>query len=113
MANLPLAKTYQVAIPSHNYSTTVLGLAVTAQRAAGTTNFVLAEYFVPSIVEGRKFAAQLEAKGSFLQLPTQPGLGVEIDEETLFWGIHIANTHSVLSYTLIRKSVESSFILLP
>ena len=78
-----LAKTYQVAISPHYYNSTVLGFDATLRRAAGMTNFILEEYFVPSTEEGRKLAVQLEAKDSYLQLPTRPGLGVEIDEETL------------------------------
>jgi galactonate dehydratase len=78
-----MAESYYVAVSPHNYNSTVVGLAATVQAAAVMTNFIIAEYFVPSAKEGRKFARQLEPVNSYIELPESPGLGIEIDEAAL------------------------------
>lgn len=73
-----------VAVSPHNYNSTTLALSATVQAAACMPNFTITEYFMPYEDFGREVASNplLPRKG-YLDLPTGPGLGLDIIEEAV------------------------------
>lgn len=78
-----MAEVYHVVVSPHNYNSMVLGLAATVHAAAGMPNFLIAEYFVNFEEMGKQVAKPLVPVKGVIELPTAPGLGVEIDEDAL------------------------------
>jgi galactonate dehydratase len=79
-----MAEPYLVAVSPHNYNSTVIGLASTVHVSAVMPNFIIAEYFVNFTEFGDKISPnQLKPKNGYIDLPTAPGLGVDINEEAL------------------------------
>ena len=78
-----MAEVYHVVVSPHNYNSTTLGLAATVHAAAGMPNFLIAEYFVNFEAVGKAIATPLVPVNSVIELPTAPGLGVEINEDAL------------------------------
>jgi len=75
-----MADPYSVLISPHNFNSTVVGMAATAHVSAAIPNFLIAEMFV-NIKEGCDAVAMksLNLEGGFLELPTEPGLGIDIN----------------------------------
>jgi galactonate dehydratase len=47
-------------------------------------NFTITEYFLPFVEFGDKISPnQLKPKNGYIELPTAPGLGIDLDEEAL------------------------------
>jgi len=60
------------------------GLAATLHAAAGMPNFLITEYFVNFEDAARAIARRpLRVEGSHIALPTDPGLGIDLDEDAL------------------------------
>lgn len=79
-----MAEPYGITVSPHNYNSTTVGLAATLQVAAGIPNFLITEYFVNFEPLGQELAATpLQVEGGYIQLPTAPGLGIDLREETL------------------------------
>lgn len=79
-----MAEPYFVAIAPHNYNSTTIGLAATAQVCAVAPNFLITEYFVNFEERGHLLLREpLRVENGFLALPTTPGLGVDLDEKAL------------------------------
>ena len=79
-----MAETYHVAVSPHNYNSTTVGLAATIQASAGMPNFLITEYFVNFETTGNEIAdVPFEVDGGYIELPTRPGLGIDLDEEAL------------------------------
>ncbi len=79
-----MAEPYMVAMSPHNYNSTTVGLAATVQACAVMTNFLLTEYFVNFTERGNEISVNpLKAKNGYIALPTEPGLGIELDEAAL------------------------------
>jgi len=79
-----MAETYLVAVSPHNYNSTLVALASTVHVAATMPNFIITEYFLPFVAFVDKISkGQLRPKDGYIDLPTTPGLGVDIDEEAL------------------------------
>jgi galactonate dehydratase len=79
-----MAEPHHVTIAPHNYNSTTLGLASTLHVAACIPNFLITEYFVNHEAVGREIARKaFEVKDSYIDLPTAPGLGIELDEAAL------------------------------
>ena len=79
-----MAEPYLVAVSPHNYNSMVLGLAATVHASAVMSNFVITEYFLPFVELGREVCRNpLEPVNGYIELPTGPGLGLEIDEAAL------------------------------
>lgn len=79
-----MAQPHAVAVAPHNYNSTLVGLAATVQLAAMIPNFWIAECFVNlkpacDVIA----AAPLVVQDSFVDLPTVPGHGIDIDVEKL------------------------------
>jgi galactonate dehydratase len=78
------AEPWHVTVAPHNYNSTTLGLASTLQVSACIPNFLITEYFVNFEAMGREVArSTFEVKDSYIELPTAPGLGIELDEAAL------------------------------
>jgi len=61
-----------------------VGLAATVQASAVMPNFIITEYFLPFVEFCDRISPnQLKPKNGFIELPTAPGLGVDVDEEAL------------------------------
>jgi galactonate dehydratase len=79
-----LAEPAYVAVAPHNYNSTTVGLAATLQVSALLPNFLITEYFVNFEERGRAIAHGLPpVENGDIQLPTAPGLGIEVDEAAL------------------------------
>lgn len=78
------AEPWHVTVAPHNYNSTTLGLASTLQVAACIPNFLITEYFVNFEALGREIATSaFDVHDSYIDLPTAPGLGIELDEAAL------------------------------
>ena len=77
-----MAETYFVVVSPHNFNSTTLGLAATIQVSATLPNFLITEYFVNLEDFGQSIAANpFKVKSGYIDLPTVPGLGIELNEE--------------------------------
>lgn len=79
-----MAEPYCVMFSPHNYNSTIIGMAATVHVAAVATNFLIAEHFLnikPACDE--IVINPLKFKDGYLELPTAPGLGVDIDMNEL------------------------------
>src|SRR5664279_5342257 len=80
-----MAQPHAVAVSPHNYNSTIVGLAATVHFSAVIPNFLIAECFVnlkdacdEIVINPLKFE-----EGGWIDLPTGPGLGVDIDLDAL------------------------------
>jgi len=79
-----MAQPHAVAVAPHNYNSTLVGAAATVQLSAMIPNFWIAEFFVNLKPACDEIAiAPLVVKDSFVELPTTPGHGIDIDVERL------------------------------
>ncbi|MCH2315357.1 MAG: mandelate racemase/muconate lactonizing enzyme family protein [SAR202 cluster bacterium] len=79
-----MAEPYFVVVSPHNYNSTTLGLAATLQVSAAIPNFLITEYFVNLEEFGKDIAKiPFEVKDSYIQVPTTPGIGIDLDEDRL------------------------------
>jgi galactonate dehydratase len=79
-----MAEAHLVAMSPHNYNSTMIGLAATVHAAATMPNFLITEYFVNFESLGKEIARPpLLQKDGYVQLPTTPGLGIDLDEDML------------------------------
>jgi galactonate dehydratase len=72
-----------IAVSPHNYNSTTIGLAATVHVSATMPNFLITEYFVNFEPMGKEICTPLLQQNGYIQIPTAPGLGVELDEEAL------------------------------
>jgi len=79
-----MAEPYLVAMSPHNYNSTLVALAATVHASAVMPNFIITEYFLPFVEFCDRISSnQLKPKRGYIELPTAPGLGVDVDEEAL------------------------------
>jgi galactonate dehydratase len=79
-----MAEPFLVAISPHNYNSTLVALASTVHASATMPNFLITEYFLPFVEFCDRISPnQLKPKNGYIELPTAPGLGIEVDEEAL------------------------------
>jgi galactonate dehydratase len=79
-----MAEPYLVTMAPHNYNSTTIGLAATLQLCAAIPNFLITEYFVNFTGRGDEISTQpLRVENGYIQLPTAPGLGLDLDEATM------------------------------
>ena len=68
----------------HNYNSTTLSLSATVHAAACMPNFIITEYFLPYESFGGVVARNpLIPKNGYIELPTGPGLGLDIIEDVV------------------------------
>jgi galactonate dehydratase len=76
-----MAEPFLVAVSPHNYNSTSVALAATAQVSFTLPNFLLTEYFLPFEDISRRIAPDaLVPTEGFIEMPLKPGLGVTVDE---------------------------------
>lgn len=79
-----MAQPHYVGVSPHGYNSTSIGLAAGVHASANMPNFLIYEYFVNVEEVCRSFTTGYMAPhNSYIELPTAPGLGVEIDEAKL------------------------------
>ncbi len=79
-----MAEPFLVAMSPHNYNSTLVALASTVHASAVMPNFIITEYFLPFVEFGDRISPnQLKPKNGYVELPTAPGLGIDVDEEAL------------------------------
>ncbi len=79
-----MAEPVHIAVAPHNYNSTTLGLAATLHAVAGMPNFLITEYFVNFEAMGNELAlTPFKVENSTIELPTAPGLGIDLDEAAL------------------------------
>ena len=75
-----MAQPHAVAVAPHNYNSTLVGLAATVALSAMIPNFWIAECFINLKPACDEIAIQpLTVKDSFVELPTTPGHGIDLD----------------------------------
>jgi len=79
-----MAEPFLVAMSPHNYNSTLVALASTVHASATMPNFIITEYFLPFVDFCDQISPnQLKPKNGYIELPTAPGLGIDVDEEAL------------------------------
>jgi len=79
-----MAESFLVAMSPHNYNSTLVALASTVHASATMPNFIITEYFLPFVDFCDTISPnQLKPKNGYIELPTVPGLGIDVDEEAL------------------------------
>ncbi len=79
-----MAEPFLVAMSPHNYNSTLVALASTVHASATMPNFTITEYFLPFVDFCDRISPnQLKPRNGYIELPTAPGLGVDVDEEAL------------------------------
>lgn len=79
-----MAQPHAVAISPHNYNSPIVGLAATVHFSALIPNFLIAECFINLSEACAEIAAPgLTIENGWVDLPTGPGLGVDIDVDAL------------------------------
>src|SRR6202040_2333786 len=97
-----MAQPQAVVMSPHNYNSPLVGLAATVHVSAVIPNFKITEYFVNFETVCRDIATQsLAVKDGWIDLPTAPGLGIDIDIAKLR-----AYPHSEASHHGLRQYTE-------
>jgi galactonate dehydratase len=79
-----MAQPQAVVLAPHNYNSTLVGLAATVHLSAVIPNFRIAEYFVNFQDLCAEIATQsLHVQDGWIDLPSGPGLGIDIDLDKL------------------------------
>ena len=78
------AEAEMIAVSPHNYNSTTLALSATVHASAVMPNFIITEYFIPFEEFGATLCRNvLKPVDGYIALPTEPGLGLEINEEAV------------------------------
>jgi galactonate dehydratase len=96
-----MAQPHAVVMSPHNYNSPLVGMAATVHVSAVIPNFKITEYFVNFEGVCREIATQgLVVKDGWIDLPTAPGLGIDIDVDKLRAHLHReASHHGFRHYT--------------
>ena len=79
-----MAQPHYIGVSPHGYNSTSIGGAAAVHASATIPNFLIYEYFVNVENVCRDITkGYLEPNNSYIELPTEPGLGIEIDETKL------------------------------
>ena len=79
-----MAEAYFIAVSPHNFNSTTLGLAATIQASATMPNFLITEYFINLEEFGKDICYKpFAVENGYIKLPETPGLGINIDEDSL------------------------------
>jgi galactonate dehydratase len=78
-----MAEPYDVVVSPHGAGVMV-GLAATIQASAVMPNFLITDYFVPTeAIAAEVMRPAFVVRDSYIDLPTAPGLGIDLDEDAL------------------------------
>ena len=79
-----MAAPRSILMSPHNFNSNLVGLAAMLHLSAAIPNFLIGELFLTvDEVSGDIAVAPIEVKDGFIDLPTAPGLGVDVDMEKL------------------------------
>src|SRR5712664_4126890 len=79
-----MAQPQAVVMSPHNYNSPLIGMAATVHVSAVIPNFKITEYFVNFTEICRDIATEsLSVNEGWIDLPTAPGLGIDIDVDRL------------------------------
>ena len=79
-----MAEPYCVALAPHGNNSTTVGLAASLQIAACSPNFLIMEYPMAWEPTANEIAiCPLVVVSGAIDLPTSPGIGIDLDEEAL------------------------------
>ncbi len=79
-----MAEPYSVAVAPHGNNSTTVGLAASLQVGACIPNFLIMEYPVSWEPIAEEIATNpLRVKNGTISLPTEPGIGIDLDEGAL------------------------------
>ena len=79
-----MAQAHYIGISPHGWNSTGVGCAAAVQAAAGMPNFLIYEYMVGVEAASREVTiGYLEPEDGYIELPTGPGLGVDVDEAAM------------------------------
>lgn len=79
-----MAQPHYVGVSPHGYNSTSIGCAAAVHASATIPNFLIYEYFVNVEEVCRDITkGYLEPHNSYIELPAEPGLGIEIYESKL------------------------------
>jgi galactonate dehydratase len=89
-----MAQPQAVVMSPHNYNSPLIGMAATVHISAVIPNFKITEYFVNFTERCREIAtSSLSVAEGWIDLPTAPGLGIDVDVERLRRYPHHEATH--------------------
>jgi galactonate dehydratase len=89
-----MAQPQAVVMSPHNYNSPLIGMAATVHVSAVIPNFKITEYFVNFQDRCREIATSpLSVSQGWIDLPTAPGLGIDVDVERLRAHPHHEATH--------------------
>lgn len=79
-----MADPYNILVSPHNFNSNLIGLAAMVHMSAAIPNFLIGELFL-TVDEGSSAIAaeRLTVTDGFIDLPTKPGLGVDVDMAAL------------------------------
>ncbi|MEX0762636.1 MAG: mandelate racemase/muconate lactonizing enzyme family protein [Dehalococcoidia bacterium] len=79
-----MAQPHYIGVSPHGWNSTGIGAAAAVHASATIPNFLIYEYMVHVEAASRDICINYnEPQDGYLELPKEPGLGVEIDEEKL------------------------------
>jgi len=77
-----MCEPYNIQVSPHNYNGMLIGMAATLQASAVMNNFLIAEFFVNMKPGCDEIATKaIKVENGFAELPTEPGLGIDINME--------------------------------
>lgn len=79
-----MAEPRRILVSPHNFNSNAVGLAAMIHMSAAIPNFLIGEMFLTVDEVSRDICtAPFEVKNGFVELPTAPGLGIDIDMDKL------------------------------
>ena len=76
-----MAEPFHIAVSPHGWNSTSVGAAAAIQAAAIMPNFLIYEYMLHVEEFSRDITVKpLEVEDSYIELPTAPGIGIDLDE---------------------------------
>ena len=79
-----MAEPYSVLVSPHNFNSNLVGLAAMLHVSAAIPNFLIGEMFLTVDEASQSIATEpIQVKNGFIELPTKPGLGIDVDLDEL------------------------------
>ncbi len=76
-----MAEPFQIAVSPHGWNSTSVGAAAAIQASAVMPNFLIYEYMVHVEAFSQDISKNpIQADGGYIELPTEPGIGIDLDE---------------------------------
>ncbi|MEA4816685.1 MAG: mandelate racemase/muconate lactonizing enzyme family protein [Lachnospiraceae bacterium] len=79
-----MADPYSILVSPHNFNSNIVGMAAMIHMSVAIPNFLIGEMFLTVDEASCEVAVKpFEVKNGFVELPTEPGLGIDIDMDKL------------------------------